>query len=337
MSDYITLDSPNVPILRHGENNTIPYGVFIKSPAEADTLPDSELASFKSRDMYLPNFSIREVEGIFSRDVVLKNLRSEGADLPGSCLLMKADVKTYLSGSNQVIATKQASQNFKFDPNNEYRHHIAANSELHYVHVSYAPEYLDSFLPQNEPWADWVREKIAKKERVFGKEYQPLSLAQLRAIQTLTDCPLVGSLGVMMVETSVTQIILLQLHSLFAEEYRLTDKTQSPRRDQDLVHTVKQYLRNNYLEDHSIAGLARQFATNSNKLMLVFKTVEGKSIFEYISDLRMQHAVHLLHDKDVKVSDVARTLGYKNPNHFSTAFKRIYGVVPTEFRYKPTY
>jgi AraC-like DNA-binding protein len=337
MSDYITLDSPNVPILRHGVNDTIPYGVFIKSPTEPNMLPDSELASFKSRDMYLPNFSVREVEGIFSRDVVLKNLRSAGADLPGSCLLMKADVKTYLKGSNQVIATKQASQNFKFDPNNEYRHQIAANSELHYVHVSYAQEYLDSFLPQNEPWADWVREKIAKNERVFGKEYQPLSLAQLRAIQTLTDCPLVGSLGIMMVETSVTQIILLQLHALFGEEYKVTDSNRTHRRDQDLVHALKQFLRDNYLEDHSIAGLARQFATNGNKLMSVFKAVEGKSIFEYISDLRMQHAVHLLQDKDVKILQVARTLGYKNPNHFSTAFKRIYGVVPTEFRYKPTY
>jgi AraC-like DNA-binding protein len=337
MSDYITLDSPNVPILRHGVNDTIPYGVFIKSPTEPNMLPDSELASFKSRDMYLPNFSVREVEGIFSRDVVLKNLRSEGTDLPGSCLLMKADVKTYLKGSNQVIATKQASQNFKFDPNNEYRHQIAANSELHYVHVSYAQEYLDSFLPQNEPWADWVREKIAKNERVFGKEYQPLSLAQLRAIQTLTDCPLVGSLGIMMVETSVTQIILLQLHALFGEEYKVTDSNRTHRRDQDLVHALKQFLRDNYLEDHSIAGLARQFATNGNKLMSVFKAVEGKSIFEYISDLRMQHAVHLLQDKDVKILQVARTLGYKNPNHFSTAFKRIYGVVPTEFRYKPTY
>ena len=71
--------------------------------------------------------------------------------------------------------------------------------------------------------------------------------------------------------------------------------------------------------------------------MSVFRAVEGKSIFEYISDLRMQHAVHLLQDEDVKVLQVARTLGYKNPNHFSTAFKRIYGVVPTEFRYKPTY
>ena len=42
----------------------------------------------------------------------------------------------------------------------------------------------------------------------------------------------------------------------------------------------------------------------------------------------MKHAYSLLLN-DMQVTEVARVLGYKNPNHFSAAFKREFGVVPT--------
>ena len=66
--------------------------------------------------------------------------------------------------------------------------------------------------------------------------------------------------------------------------------------------------------------------------MSLFKKVFGTSIFEFIGELRMDHAMELLRDHGLLVTEVARTVGYKNPNHFSCAFKRKYGISPSDLK-----
>ncbi|HEX8037697.1 MAG TPA: AraC family transcriptional regulator, partial [Chryseosolibacter sp.] len=77
---------------------------------------------------------------------------------------------------------------------------------------------------------------------------------------------------------------------------------------------------------------AQKFGTNTNKLLNLFKKVFGKSIFEYIVEQRMDHARKLLREEGMPVAEVSRHLGYKNPNHFSTAFKKRVGVNPSVYR-----
>lgn len=329
MTNHITLDTPNIPILTPDKSALTPYGEFVNSRDYFAHL-DPQDGVIRSRDMYLPNVSIREFEGTFSRDIVFENRQGEHAELPGSCLLLKAKVHSYLAAGGHAMTSFWKSQNFKFDPNNEYLHKAEANSELHFFHVSYEPEYLARLLPEDQRWSEELRERIFKRRRVFGKKYNPLSQTQLRAIQNIADCPFGGQLGVMIAEASVTQVILMQLSQLFEEASEKPGSTGKC--NVELAYGLQEYLSHTFLQDHSIDELSRQFGVNANKLMANFKQQFGKSIFEYITELRMEHAVHLLQEKHARVADVARTLGYKNPNHFSSAFKRVVGTVPTALR-----
>ena len=59
------------------------------------------------------------------------------------------------------------------------------------------------------------------------------------------------------------------------------------------------------------------------------------NFFEYINLLRIEEAKHLLTANDRKsmnIIEVAYTVGYSTKNTFNTAFRRIVGVTPTEFR-----
>jgi AraC-like DNA-binding protein len=71
-------------------------------------------------------------------------------------------------------------------------------------------------------------------------------------------------------------------------------------------------------------------AANTNKLMALFKKTFGKSLFEYISELKMDMAHRMLQEEGKMVVEVARVMGYKNPNHFSTAFKKRFGISPSK-------
>ncbi|UYN85360.1 MAG: helix-turn-helix transcriptional regulator [Cyclobacteriaceae bacterium] len=103
-------------------------------------------------------------------------------------------------------------------------------------------------------------------------------------------------------------------------------------KDGEVCSSIRHYLIQHFLEDHTLEKLSRYFGINPNKLMYLFRKAFNKSVFEYLAELRMEFAKRLLQKGNMRVVDVARAIGYKNPNHFSTAFKRRFGVSPTAIK-----
>ncbi|MBL7857390.1 MAG: helix-turn-helix transcriptional regulator [Cyclobacteriaceae bacterium] len=327
---YSTVPNPNIPVLTPLKKTTeIELAKFIETPIDARTQLDADVATVKTRDMYLPNFSLREFKGSFKKDTFFINTEGEGLDLLGSCIFFKATIHSFLGGQSNGIWSHPRTQNFKYDPHNEIRHWVPAESPLHFLHVSYTVNYFNQLFAESEPWSDAIKSDIHAKKRIMGERGVPITVAQEHALQIIYNCPLSGKLGESLIEASLIQVLLLQLHALFNKKQK--DDHGVAKRDFELIQGVREYLEQTFLQDHSIAGLSKLFGTNTNKLMSLFKKVIGKSIFEYISGLRMEHATHLLQDKDHQIVEVARILGYKNPNHFSTAFRKKYGVSPSEY------
>ncbi len=322
---YSTVDNPNIPILCP-TTAKVPFGKFL-NPSNAQ----DESTLVKARDMYLPNFSLRSFEGRFADDTVFYNKQGRGAELLGSCIFFKGSISSFVPGHEIISESFNDSQNFKFDPDNEFRHACPKETDVNFVHISYRPSSLDQFLPENEKWADTLRTKVLKRERILGKQFAALSMAQKQALRNIYDCPLDGKLGYLLIETSIIQVILVQLHFLFSTDIAFQKPTVN-KRDSDLIRELKDYLALTFLEDHSLQSLSKHFGTNTNKLMTLFRKLFGKSIFEYLSELRMEHARQLLLDEAMLVTEVARTVGYKNPNHFSAAFKKHYGISPSEVK-----
>jgi AraC-like DNA-binding protein len=55
----------------------------------------------------------------------------------------------------------------------------------------------------------------------------------------------------------------------------------------------------------------------------------GLPVIEYLYNLKMEHAKNMLYDQGMYVGEVAADVGYKNANHFATAFKRRFGMSPS--------
>jgi AraC-like DNA-binding protein len=326
-----TINNPNIQLLSASQATSIPMGKFLVVPNGNDEAFDHAITNVKVHDMYLPNFSLRMFEGRIVDNAVFCNQGGEGIDLLGSCLFLKGNVISTLPGQTDGPLSSNWSQNFKYDPNNEYVHSCLAGSDLHFIHLSYTSDYFNQFLPDDQHWADMLKARIRRKERIIGDHFSAITLAQQQALKNILNCPLDGKLGCMMIETSIIQVLLIHLHSLFYKEEAFKQPVAN-RRDIEIIQQLKDYLTKTFLEDHCLPSLARQFGTNTNKLMSLFKKVFGRSIFEFIGELRMDHAMELLRDHGLLVTEVSRTVGYKNPNHFSSAFKRKYGVSPSDLK-----
>jgi len=75
----------------------------------------------------------------------------------------------------------------------------------------------------------------------------------------------------------------------------------------------------------AVAGMSRSaFAAR-------FKELLGQTPLEYVTKWRMQKAMQLLQERDKKLIDVARSVGYESDAAFSKAFKRVVGANPGEY------
>jgi len=324
--NYVTVATPH----KVEKSVSLPFAQFIDSTSDFTKHVDADLAAVQIQDLHLPNFSVRVSKGVFTRDAMLVNTSGQDHHHLGSCLFPKIRLRTFLRNKPVGSEILSGTQNFKFDPQNEFQHKLAAHVPFHMIHFSYSASYLSQFLSDQESWSAGLKAKIFKGERVIGEKAAQIQLAQEHALQNIFDCPLSGKLGEWMMESSMVQIILIQLHALFHVEESVKAGKIS-KHDQDMMQSVKEYLQETFLQDHTLEGLTRHFGVNASKLMMLFKKIFGKSIFEHLTDLKMQHALVLLKDEK-RVTEVSRVIGYKNPNHFSTAFTKRFGMNPSQVR-----
>lgn len=80
----------------------------------------------------------------------------------------------------------------------------------------------------------------------------------------------------------------------------------------------------------SVRELAGQVGVSVSKLARTFKRVQGMTLSEYLLAARMRHAMALIRQERLPVTQVALEVGYEHAGNFSTAFRRHYGMSPRE-------
>src|SRR5690606_38309677 len=228
------------------------------------------------------------------------------------------------------VASHDGSQNFKFDPNTEFAHWCPPDTTTRAVILTMDVNKFSRFLPEDERWSDEVKMRIEKRQAVLGGQCTPVHAFQLEALRMILNCPITGRLGRLMIESAIMQVLVIQMDSFFRGN--ATDRLRITKRDADTMRQVKDHLDSTYLEEQSLVGLARSFGINQSKMMKLFRAAFDTTIFDYITQRRMDYAKKLLQKEGLTVSQVSSVVGYKNSQHFSIAFKRRFGVSPSLYK-----
>ena len=81
----------------------------------------------------------------------------------------------------------------------------------------------------------------------------------------------------------------------------------------------------------TVESLAAAATMSRSAFAVRFKELLGQTPLEYVTEWRMQKAMQLLQQRDKKLIDVARLVGYESDAAFSKAFKRVVGANPGEY------
>jgi AraC-like DNA-binding protein len=92
-----------------------------------------------------------------------------------------------------------------------------------------------------------------------------------------------------------------------------------------------------YLDQHSDRGidfgrLAKKIRMDQASLCRFFKRASGRTMTEYLAELRISNATHLLLDTDLSILDIAFRVGFGNYSNFCRQFMRIKGRSPRDLR-----
>lgn len=96
--------------------------------------------------------------------------------------------------------------------------------------------------------------------------------------------------------------------------------------------SLNKILKDQIADEISIEQMSRLLCMSRTQLHRKIKAITGLSTSQYIKNYKMTEAKNQLQFTDSIITDIAYNLGYKNPGHFATDFKKYVGKSPSEFR-----
>lgn len=100
-----------------------------------------------------------------------------------------------------------------------------------------------------------------------------------------------------------------------------------------LIKNVQRYIDENFRNEvFSLQDAATEFHVSPQYLSRMFHHSMGITFVDYVTRTRVRRAIELLGNEEIKMYEIAELTGYSNQHYFSSAFKRVIGVSPMEYR-----
>lgn len=140
----------------------------------------------------------------------------------------------------------------------------------------------------------------------------------------------------------------VQIDNLIDNVRRLRGKFSGALQQEDKVENIEVKGNNDALMDRivkvinanlndssfNVECLTREVGISRAQLHRKMKEITGISTGDFIRNLRLQQAERLIRENKINITQVAYTVGFNNQSHFSTVFRKYYGMTPSEYAAK---
>ena len=118
--------------------------------------------------------------------------------------------------------------------------------------------------------------------------------------------------------------------------YYLGDKLlifdESHEQSDNLAHTIKKYIDNNYSNCLlSLDLISKALSYSPKYISSIFKKHFNIGLSDYITTIRIQHACTLIQQGFTSISHISSQCGYSDPQYFSKVFKKRMKEVPSSY------
>lgn len=236
-----------------------------------------------------------------------------------------------LDGDQFTSSERYMSGMHLFSFLSDLRQFAPKGSTLRGFRVIISPEWLASYL-RIEKMEDVLQRYLQlKTARIHMKEMDQDDIQMLHDI--LSYQPEMANVDE---KPFIQNRIMMILERFFSWMYE--EMTRNPRlykianEDIERIREVELFLIKDLSKAPGIDELARSAAMSATRLKTLFRQVYGIPPYEYFQQHRMIRAKQLLRDTSLSIQDIGRMLGYSNMSNFTLAFRKVFGVNPSEIR-----
>lgn len=101
-----------------------------------------------------------------------------------------------------------------------------------------------------------------------------------------------------------------------------------------LIDHAREYLQNNMSSPISLAETALHLGVSESHLSREFVKCTGEQLTRYLTKLRLERAVELLHTTEKNLNEISKLCGFESSNYFNKVFKKYMKITPSAFRHQ---
>lgn len=98
-----------------------------------------------------------------------------------------------------------------------------------------------------------------------------------------------------------------------------------------LLQRILAYMKENLSSKITFTDITETFSVSPTTLKNLFRSNLGHGVMEHLTHMRLEYAKELLRDGNYSCTDIAATCGFCSIHHFSSTFRRLNGMSPTEY------
>lgn len=181
-------------------------------------------------------------------------------------------------------------------------------------------QFLTPFLSRKEQFSHRIAAEHLRQPRMaqlfcdIKREYEEQEIGWQIAVESLLLC------------------LLTMVYRCYDEKRELEEGNDDFQRMYTRISAVFGYIERNFREKITLDDLAQQVSLSPHYLCKCFKKVTGRTIFEYVEQMRIQYSCYLLQSTERSVMEIAMESGFNSVSYYNRTFKKYKDATPKEYR-----
>lgn len=237
-----------------------------------------------------------------------------------------AGVRRVVGDSTEIINDFDLVLITGHDLEHVWEQHQCTSKRIHEITIHFSSQlFNESMMNKNQ---------LESIRKMFQKAKNGLSFPMTAIMKVYSHlCSLSSEQGFYAFIKFLT--ILYEL-SLYTEEAKTLSSTSfakiEPTFNSRRINKIQKYINDNYREEIRLDHMANLAGMTSTSFSRFFKLRTGKTLSDYVIDIRIGFASRLLVDTTMSVAEICYECGFNNLSNFNRIFKKKKDCSPKEFR-----
>lgn len=245
---------------------------------------------------------------------------------------MSGNTSWGFKGTQSDLEKRFSTGAFLVSPSVEETLSIKANSPSSFVTILLKPTFLQDYLlsvVESKEEHEMI-ELLSNPHNEMHIAIPELNADIQMVLHQIEKNNFQGFLKNIFLESKALELITY-FFALTQAEYRQNHPKKLKQREKEAIMEAARILENRIDNPPGIVELSKLTGMNPYKLRTGFKEVFQATVYEYLRKIRMEKARVMLENKEISVSEAGYMVGYTNLSHFAAAFKKEFGINPSQY------